>query len=88
MPIALKAVRKGGRVVCAGIHMSDVPSFGAVSVAATAGIGEDYADVGAVLCQSLSWIGIAVGTAQSISRRSDMRFQIGLQGIRARLAGR
>jgi propanol-preferring alcohol dehydrogenase len=24
---ALKAVRKGGRVVCAGIHMSDVPSF-------------------------------------------------------------
>jgi propanol-preferring alcohol dehydrogenase len=25
--LALKAVRKGGRVVCAGIHMSDVPSF-------------------------------------------------------------
>ncbi len=25
--IALKAVRKGGRVVCAGIHMSDIPSF-------------------------------------------------------------
>jgi propanol-preferring alcohol dehydrogenase len=24
---ALKAVRKGGRVVCAGIHMSDSPSF-------------------------------------------------------------
>lgn len=24
---ALKAVRKGGRVVCAGIHMSDIPSF-------------------------------------------------------------
>jgi propanol-preferring alcohol dehydrogenase len=23
----LKAVRKGGRVVCAGIHMSDIPSF-------------------------------------------------------------
>lgn len=27
VPIALKAVRKGGRVVCAGIHMSDIPSF-------------------------------------------------------------
>jgi propanol-preferring alcohol dehydrogenase len=27
IPLALKAVRKGGRVVCAGIHMSDVPSF-------------------------------------------------------------
>ena len=27
IPVALKAVRKGGRVVCAGIHMSDIPSF-------------------------------------------------------------
>jgi alcohol dehydrogenase, propanol-preferring len=27
VPLALRAVRKGGRVVCAGIHMSDVPSF-------------------------------------------------------------
>jgi propanol-preferring alcohol dehydrogenase len=27
IPAALKAVRKGGRVICAGIHMSDVPSF-------------------------------------------------------------
>ena len=27
MPAALQAVRKGGRVVCAGIHMSDIPSF-------------------------------------------------------------
>jgi propanol-preferring alcohol dehydrogenase len=26
-PAALKAVRKGGRVVCAGIYMSDIPSF-------------------------------------------------------------
>jgi propanol-preferring alcohol dehydrogenase len=26
-PAALRSVRKGGRVVCAGIHMSDVPSF-------------------------------------------------------------
>ena len=24
---ALKSVRKGGRVVCGGIHMSDIPSF-------------------------------------------------------------
>jgi propanol-preferring alcohol dehydrogenase len=27
VPLALKAVRKGGRVVCAGIHMSDIPKF-------------------------------------------------------------
>lgn len=27
VPLALAAVRKGGRVVCAGIHMSDIPSF-------------------------------------------------------------
>lgn len=27
VPAALKAVRRGGRVVCAGIHMSDIPSF-------------------------------------------------------------
>lgn len=27
VPLALRSVRKGGRVVCAGIHMSDIPSF-------------------------------------------------------------
>jgi len=27
VPRALKAVRKGGKVVCAGIHMSDIPGF-------------------------------------------------------------
>jgi alcohol dehydrogenase, propanol-preferring len=27
VPQALRAVRKGGRVVCAGIHMSDIPTF-------------------------------------------------------------
>jgi propanol-preferring alcohol dehydrogenase len=27
VPIALRHVRKGGTVVCAGIHMSDIPSF-------------------------------------------------------------
>ena len=27
VPLALGAVRKGGTVVCAGIHMSDIPSF-------------------------------------------------------------
>ncbi|MBY0381748.1 MAG: zinc-dependent alcohol dehydrogenase family protein [Xanthobacteraceae bacterium] len=27
VPAALRAVRKGGHVVCAGIHMSDIPSF-------------------------------------------------------------
>ncbi|MEZ5653348.1 MAG: zinc-dependent alcohol dehydrogenase family protein [Burkholderiaceae bacterium] len=27
VPLALAAVRKGGRVVCGGIHMTDIPSF-------------------------------------------------------------
>ena len=27
VPIALRAIRKGGIVVCGGIHMSDIPSF-------------------------------------------------------------
>lgn len=27
VPLALKAVRKGGSVICAGIHMSDIPGF-------------------------------------------------------------
>lgn len=27
VPLALQAVRKGGKVVCGGIHMSDIPQF-------------------------------------------------------------
>ena len=27
VPAALRAVRKGGTVVCGGIHMSDIPAF-------------------------------------------------------------
>ncbi len=27
VPLALKAVKKGGRIVCGGIHMSDIPRF-------------------------------------------------------------
>lgn len=27
VPLALRAVRKGGRVVCDGIHLSDLPGF-------------------------------------------------------------
>jgi len=27
VPVALRATRKGGRVVCGGIHMSDIPQF-------------------------------------------------------------
>jgi alcohol dehydrogenase, propanol-preferring len=27
VPLALGHIRKGGTVVCAGIHMSDIPSF-------------------------------------------------------------
>jgi len=32
VPLALQAVRKGGRVVCAGIHMSDIPRFSYASL--------------------------------------------------------
>ena len=52
IPAALAAVRPGGRVVCAGIHMSDVPGFpyrllwGERSVASVANLtradGEDF----------------------------------------------
>ena len=27
MPLALRALRKGGTLVCGGIHMSDIPSM-------------------------------------------------------------
>jgi propanol-preferring alcohol dehydrogenase len=27
VPVALRAIRKGGTLVCGGIHMSDIPSF-------------------------------------------------------------
>jgi len=27
IPLALKATKKGGSVICGGIHMSDIPSF-------------------------------------------------------------
>jgi propanol-preferring alcohol dehydrogenase len=47
VPAALGAVRPGGRVVCAGIHMSDIPSFpyrllwGERSVASVANLTRD-----------------------------------------------
>jgi propanol-preferring alcohol dehydrogenase len=47
VPAALAAVRKGGRVICAGIHMSDVPAFpyrllwGERSVASVANLTRD-----------------------------------------------
>lgn len=27
VPLALKSLKKGGKIICAGIHMSDIPSF-------------------------------------------------------------
>jgi len=59
IPAALAAVRPGGRVVCAGIHMSDIPSFpyrllwGERSVASVANLtradGEEFLDLAARL---------------------------------------
>jgi len=49
VPAALRAVRKGGRVVCGGIHMSDIPAFpyeilwGERSVASVANLTRDDA---------------------------------------------
>ena len=34
----MKAVRKGGRVVCGGIHMTDLPQFRIVCSGATRGL--------------------------------------------------
>jgi propanol-preferring alcohol dehydrogenase len=55
VPAALRAVARGGRVVCAGIHMSDIPSFpyellwGERSIASVANLtrrdGREFHDV-------------------------------------------
>ena len=55
VPAALRALAKGGRVVCAGIHMSDIPSFpyellwGERSVASVANLtrrdGEEFLEL-------------------------------------------
>jgi propanol-preferring alcohol dehydrogenase len=59
VPAALKAVRKGGRVICAGIHMSDIPAFpyellwNERSIASIANLtradGREYMDLAAML---------------------------------------
>lgn len=59
VPQALNQVRKGGRVVCAGIHMSDIPSFpydelwgerGIVSVAnLTRADGREFMEIAAAV---------------------------------------
>jgi len=57
VPAALKSIRKGGVVVCAGIHMSDIPSFpyhilwGERSIRSVANLtrqdGEEFLDLAA-----------------------------------------
>ena len=59
VPTALAAVRKGGRVICAGIHMSDIPAFayrllwGERSISSIANLtradGEDFMKLAAVV---------------------------------------
>ena len=59
IPAALRVLRKGGKVVCAGIHMSDIPSFaydllwGERSIASVANLtradGEEFMNIAANL---------------------------------------
>jgi propanol-preferring alcohol dehydrogenase len=59
VPAALSHVRKGGRVVCAGIHMSDIPSFpyeglwGERSIASVANLtradGHEFMEIAALV---------------------------------------
>jgi len=59
VPAALAATRKGGRVICAGIHMSDIPSFayrllwGERSISSVANLtradGEEFMQLAATL---------------------------------------
>jgi len=64
VPLALRAIRKGGTVVCGGIHMSDIPSFpyellwGERKIASVANLtrrdGEEFLDIAAripVICE-------------------------------------
>jgi propanol-preferring alcohol dehydrogenase len=57
VPVALAATRRGGRVICAGIHMSDIPAFpyallwGERSIGSVANLtrqdGQDFLDLAA-----------------------------------------
>lgn len=81
VPQALRAVKKGGRVVCGGIHMSDIPSFPyrwlweereVVSVAnLTRGDARDFfADK---LCQSVRTATQVYPLAQANQALADLR---------------
>jgi len=79
VPAALAAVRKGGRVVCAGIHMSDIPSFpysllwGERSVCSVANLtradGEAFMDLAARVPLEPSVEGFELTAANDALRR-------------------
>ena len=73
VPQALRNVRKGGRVVCAGIHMSDIPSFayedlwGERSIASVANLtradGREFLELAARIPLKISSIPFALSQA-------------------------
>jgi propanol-preferring alcohol dehydrogenase len=73
VPLALRAVRKGGTVVCAGIHMSEIPAFpygilwGERSIKSVAnltrGDGEAFLDLAAQVPLQISTITYALDQA-------------------------
>jgi len=79
VPAALAALRKGGRVVCAGIHMSDIPSFpysllwGERSVCSVANLtradGEAFMDLAARVPLEPSVEGFELTAANDALRR-------------------
>ncbi|HSE66470.1 MAG TPA: zinc-dependent alcohol dehydrogenase family protein [Gemmatimonadales bacterium] len=79
VPTALKAVRKGGIVVCAGIHMSDIPAFsydilwGERSVRSVANLtrkdGEDFFRTVEKIPVHTSTETFALGEAETALRR-------------------
>jgi MCRA family len=71
----------------AGIHMSDIPSFRTAFCGRNRRHGRKRCGSGRSHLPEFV-VDRRRHSNQSIRRQSDKRFQIGLQGIRARLAGR
>jgi len=81
VPAALRAVRPGGRVVCGGIHMSDIPSFpynilwGERTLASVANLTRNDADEFLSLAREVTFRveTTAYGLAEANRALSDLR---------------